>query len=936
MKEFKQCLKLSFVLIILSIFIIGTTNPSQVLADTVQPVHVGSSLVKVDVNPNDQNSAGLYIGLQAIKDIAGNLIVNPSIAEYKVEIEFDPSMVTLLDAVDVAQMGHFTTQRLSVNSTTDKVIIEDQAVALGISNFDALFFVPIALKGSALDVTSVSIKYVQITEEDLSQVIIEAPELLEFQRGKILNEVSSGSVVEPGLDDAIAGLRYLAKQEAAGSTIGEINPINMASIYGLSSGATVNKPDVKDIVALLQYIVDLRNDYFQSTTVLASVPTELVATTMSSSEIDLSWAASSGATSYNLYRSTSLTGTYEQVNTNPITTRNYSDNGLVSSTSYYYYVTAVNSTGESAQSEIAEATTATALVIPDIPTELIATTISASQIDLSWTASSGATSYNVYSSTSTLGTYTKVNTDPITATTYSNTGLLSSTSYYYYVTAVNSAGESGQSTEATATTSTVIPDIPTELIATTISASQIDLSWTASSGATSYNVYSSTSTPGTYTKVNTNPITATTYSNNGLVSSTSYYYYVTAVNSAGESGQSTEATATTSTVIPDIPTELIATTISASQIDLSWTASSGATSYNVYSSTSTPGTYTKVNTNPITATTYSNNGLVSSTSYYYYVTAVNSAGESGQSTVATATTAAVVPIKPTGLVGTALSSTQINLSWTPLSNATSYNIYRGNSLTGEYSKINSSSVTSPNYSDIYEFEIDGTKYYYKVTAVNSAGESPRSDALTVTTPPDTMDTAKLIAEGTTVTGKIDSLADLDYFRFTPTTSDRYEIKSLGTTDVWGYLYNSSRIQLIENDDYDDVQFQIIYNLIAGETYYLKVSGSGTQYNTGPYSIQVNVMPPYVVEIPTGLTATYVTSSRIDLAWNPVSGATSYNIYWSGDGVTYDKIAYISAMGQPKYSDPFFIASGETFYYKVTALDGNSETGFSQVATVSRP
>ena len=220
--------------------------------------------------------------------------------------------------------------------------------------------------------------------------------------------------------------------------------------------------------------------------------------------------------------------------------------------------------------------------------------------------------------------------------------------------------------------------------------------------------------------------------------------------------------------------------------------------------------------------------------------------------------------------------------------------------------------------------------------MNSAGESPRSDALTVTTPPDTMDTAKLIAEGTTVTGKIDSLADLDYFRFTPTTSDRYEIKSLGTTDVWGYLYNSSRIQLIENDDYDDVQFQIIYNLIAGETYYLKVSGSGTQYNTGPYSIQVNVMPPYVVEIPTGLTATYVTSSRIDLAWNPVSGATSYNIYWSGDGVTYDKIAYISAMGQPKYSDPFFIASGETFYYKVTALDGNSETGFSQVATVSRP
>jgi len=90
---------------------------------------------------------------------------------------------------------------------------------------------------------------------------------------------------------------------------------------------------------------------------------------------------------------------------------------------------------------------------PLAPTGLTATAASSSQINLSWTASSGATSYNVKRATVSGGPYTPVATG-VTGTTDNDTGLAASTAYYYVVSAVNAAGESANSTEASATTLT--------------------------------------------------------------------------------------------------------------------------------------------------------------------------------------------------------------------------------------------------------------------------------------------------------------------------------------------------------------------------------------------------------------------------------------------------------------------------------------------------
>jgi hypothetical protein len=169
------------------------------------------------------------------------------------------------------------------------------------------------------------------------------------------------------------------------------------------------------------------------------------------------------------------------------------------------------------------------------------------QVSLSWTASSGAASYNVYRGTSAGGESTTPVATGITGTTYTNTGLTNGTAYYYKVAAVNSSGTSGYSNEASATPSAggSAPAAPTGLGATAGN-TQVSLSWTASSGAASYNVYRGTSAGGESTTPVVTGITGTTYTNTGLTNGTAYYYKVAAVNSAGTSGYSNEASATPS------------------------------------------------------------------------------------------------------------------------------------------------------------------------------------------------------------------------------------------------------------------------------------------------------------------------------------------------------------------------------------------------------
>jgi fibronectin type 3 domain-containing protein len=271
---------------------------------------------------------------------------------------------------------------------------------------------------------------------------------------------------------------------------------------------------------------------------------------------------------------------------------------------------------------------------PPAPTGLTATPGN-TQVSLAWNASSGASSYDVLrSTTGSAGTYTQI-ASGVAATSYTDTGLTNGSQYCYEVEAANSAGTSGPSSFACATPALQSPPAPTGLTATAGNA-QVSLAWSASSGATSYDVYRSTTNGGPYNSIATG-VTTTSYTNTGLTNGTTYYYVVTAVNSAGQSGYSNQASATPQAPsVPNAPTGLKASGAKR-KVNLSWTqsTSSGLTGNNVYRATGTGGSfslYAKLSP----TTSFADTNVTSRQTYCYTVTAVNAAGESAPSNKACA------------------------------------------------------------------------------------------------------------------------------------------------------------------------------------------------------------------------------------------------------------------------------------------------------------
>lgn len=314
------------------------------------------------------------------------------------------------------------------------------------------------------------------------------------------------------------------------------------------------------------------------------------------------------------------------------------------------------------------------------------------------------------------------------------------------------AGSSGTWTGTTsATGGASIPTAPTGVAASLQAASVINVTWSPVSGATGYNVYRSTTSPvaiAAGNKITATPVGDTAYGDSGLTASTQYFYKVTAINAAGESSPSGETSATVTApvvVVPAVPTGVMATAFSATQIDLSWTAVTGATKYNIYQATATGvivSAANKVGTKTIPF--FSSTPLYGATPYYFVVTAQNAAGESVGSAEVTATTKAV-PVGvtvPTGvgapdqvIVGLA---GQIGIYQGAFPGTDAINVYRS---TMPNVAITPANLVNPRplgivsaYGSSWSAYTDiglaaGTTYYYKTTQVNAAGEGPGSTEL---------------------------------------------------------------------------------------------------------------------------------------------------------------------------------------------------------------
>lgn len=181
----------------------------------------------------------------------------------------------------------------------------------------------------------------------------------------------------------------------------------------------------------------------------------------------------------------------------------------------------------------------------------------------------------------------------------------------------------------------------------------------------------------------------------------------------------TEATATQP---PPAPANLAATAGDA-QVSLTWNAAPDATRYNVKRATVSAGPYTTVATG-VVSTSFNDTGLSNGTTYYYVVSAENSVGESPDSNEANATPMLQPPGTPTSLEAIGLDA-RVDLVWSaPSGTVDSYSVKRATGSGGPYTTI-ATGVASTSYSD--NTAVNGTTYYYVVSAVNGAGESTNSN-----------------------------------------------------------------------------------------------------------------------------------------------------------------------------------------------------------------
>ena len=445
-----------------------------------------------------------------------------------------------------------------------------------------------------------------------------------------------------------------------------------------------------------------------------------------------------------------------------------------------------------------------------------------------------------------------------------------------------------------------VPAAPVVKLGNSAASGKPVLTWNAVPGATSYKVYRATSKSGTYSLLGT--VTTTSYTNTGAKEGTTYYYRVKAANGAGESAYSNVVSGkVVVTPKPAAPVVKIGNSAASGKPMLTWNAVSGATAYKVYRATSQNGTYSLLGT--VTTTSYTNTGAKAGVTYYYKVKAVNSAGESAYSNVVSGKVKSVTPkpSAPVVKIGHSATSGKPMLTWNAVSGATSYKVYRATAKNGTYSLLGT--VTTTSYTNTGAKA--GTTYYYKVKAVNSAGESAYSNVVsgraTVTTL--TMGHSASSGKPQLTWKAVSGAASYKVYRATA-KNGAYTV--INTTKALTYTNVGAAL---------------------GTTYYYKVEALNAAGKSLGFSAVVEGKVAPVLAV--GYSSV---SGKPQLTWKAVPGATEYQVYRSTQQNSgYSKINTTTATSYVNTG----AKAGTTYYYKIVAVKGTAASDFSNIVS-ARP
>ena len=335
---------------------------------------------------------------------------------------------------------------------------------------------------------------------------------------------------------------------------------------------------------------------------------------------------------------------------------------------------------------------------------------------------------------------------------------------------------------------------------------------------------------------------------------------------------------------PPTPLGLTAATTSSAGIQLSWIASQGASSYTL--ERRTDGTAFASVGGSITTTTYADGGLQPTTRYTYRVRAVGEGGSSNPSGEASATT----PNDLLNLQPAALSSTAINLSWTAVSGASGYTLER-KVATGVYANI--ASPTATNYAD--SGLTANTVYTYRVTALQS-GSSVADEASAATLPSNPSNiTASFPGTG----------VKLDWTAPTEPGTYSYSLERKQGAGAYSSLSSASATS------YTDA------NATAGATYTYRIKTLSNGVSSSGTEKDVTV----ALNTPTGFSTSALTTKKVVLNWNTVSGANSYVLTRK---VNNNAFAALTSVSGTTYTDST-LSPSNSYTYRLQAVSGGGAT-----------
>lgn len=707
-------------------------------------------------------------------------------------------------------------------------------------------------------------------------------------------------------------------------------------------------------------------------TTVPTTPTNMSVTDRTSYTLKLNWTTSTdnvGVAGYKIYRnnggSTAINTTTPIAEVNGSAT-SYTNVGLLSNRSYKYRVRAFDAAGNlSGWATLPGSTTTTvtaATLAVQIPTNVTIAEPTTSSLRINWTAPASGEIFNyaIYANaggTTAINTTTPIATIPFGTNTYVHQNLSASTTYKYRVAAFDPANNRSALTTAksgvTSVASIAAPSVPSGINFSGATQSSLNISWGASTGASGqsigYKIFRSTSSGGTYSQLTSGLtpapvsglISGLSVTNTGLSASTQYYYKVQACYtaiptncSAQSSVANSSTTAAPDTVAPTPVPTLTVGTVTQNSVALSWTTStdvSAPVTYKVFRNGTQVGSATS-------GTSITDSGLTSGTTYSYTVSACDSVGNCSAQSIARTATTLSAPAVPTGVSVGSPTTSSLTVSWSAVTGATSYRVYRMTSSGALDGAIPPFTVSAPALSTTFSGLTAGTSYYYSVSALNAVGESARSSVATGTTsaPQITISSLELVRTNGTVVEPLTGGEVINIGTQNGGLGTNISIKANTNPATAGSVLfslqkpNSTTYTLTENTSpytlFGDTGASTLnpWSDLQLGGYTLTVTPYAGANGTGqvgvPQTIQFLVQNNDDVTAPvnpTNVTVTYRSANQIKVAWtnSTSSDVSSYKVYRDGASVGFtDHPTNI-------FTDASVNAS--TLYgYKVTASDAS--------------